>query len=63
MEVAFDQADAECISKIAESLRVLNERFDEAIMFGAGTAVSKEQVKAAADRGVKYIFLQIPAQR
>ncbi len=56
IEVTFDQADPDCIARTGESIRALNKRFGEKMMFGAGTVLTVEQVKAAAEAGARYII-------
>lgn len=56
IEVTFDQADPDCITRTGDSIRALTERFGDSMMFGAGTVLSPEQVKAAADAGARYII-------
>ena len=56
IEVTFDQADPECIAKTTEAIRTLNQSFQGQMMFGAGTVLTREQVKAAADAGACYII-------
>ena len=56
MEVTFDQADPDCIAKTTVAIRSLCDRFGDRMMFGAGTVLTREQVKAAADAGARYII-------
>lgn len=56
IEVTFDQADPACIEKTCDSIRALNVRFGDKMMFGAGTVLTPEQVAAAADAGARYII-------
>lgn len=56
IEVTFDQADTDCITKTQEAIRSLNESFGGKMLFGAGTVLNREQVKAAADAGAGYII-------
>lgn len=56
MEVTFDQADPDCIAKTSEAIHSLCEKYGDEMMFGAGTVLTKEQVKAAADAGARYII-------
>ena len=55
VEVTFDQQDPLCIQKTSEALRMLNETFPGRA-FGAGTVLTRDQVKAAHDAGAKYII-------
>lgn len=56
MEVTFDQADPDCIGKTAGAIRALAEKYGAQMKFGAGTVLTKEQVKAAKDAGAQYII-------
>jgi len=55
VEVTFDQQDPLCIQKTSEALRMLNDTFPGRA-FGAGTVLTRDQVKAAHDAGAKYII-------
>lgn len=56
IEVTFDQADPDCIAKTTSCIRTLCGEFGDKMMFGAGTVLTREQVKAAADAGARYII-------
>lgn len=56
IEVTFDQADPDCIAKTGENIRRLCDHFGDKMMFGAGTVLTKEQAKTAADAGARYII-------
>ena len=56
IEVTYDQADPDCVEKTAEAIRSLCAAFGDKMMFGAGTVLTREQVKAAADAGARYII-------
>lgn len=56
IEVTFDQADPDCIAKTCDSIRALCARLGDKMMFGAGTVLTTEQVKAAAKAGARYII-------
>jgi 2-dehydro-3-deoxyphosphogluconate aldolase/(4S)-4-hydroxy-2-oxoglutarate aldolase len=56
MEITFDQADSDCISKTSEAIRMLADRFEGKVLAGAGTVLTAEQVKAARDAGGRYII-------
>lgn len=57
MEVAFDQKDPDCIAKTAGAISMLNAEFAGCDFYaGAGTVLTKEQVKAACDAGASYII-------
>ena len=55
VEVTFDQQDPHCVQKTSEALQRLNETFSGRA-FGAGTVLTRDQVKAAYDAGAKYII-------
>lgn len=56
IEVTFDQADPDCIKKTSEAVSALNKKYGDQMMFGAGTVLTKEQVKAAEEAGGLYII-------
>lgn len=56
IEVTFDQADPDCIAKTCDSIRALFDHFGDKMMFGAGTVLTPDQVKNAADAGARYII-------
>lgn len=57
MEVTFDQKDPDCIAKTAGAISMLNAEFAGCDFYaGAGTVLTKEQVKAAFDAGASYII-------
>ena len=56
IEVTFDQADPDCVQKTTQAIAMLNEKYGDQMMFGAGTVLTREQVKAAADAGGRYII-------
>lgn len=56
IEVTFDQSDPDCIQKTTQAIAMLNEKYGDKMMFGAGTVLTREQVKAAADVGGRYII-------
>ena len=56
IEVTFDQSDPDCIMKTSKCIRQLCDHFGDKMMFGAGTVLTKEQVKVAADAGARYII-------
>lgn len=56
IEVTFDQADPDRVKKTSQSIRALNEKLGDRMMFGAGTVLTKEQVKATAEAGGRYII-------
>lgn len=56
IECTFDQQDADCIKKTQESITALCRRHEGAMMFGAGTVLTPEQVQAAHEAGARYII-------
>lgn len=57
MEVTFDQKDPDCIAKTTGAISMLNAEFAGCDFYaGAGTVLTKEQVKAAFDAGASYII-------
>jgi 2-dehydro-3-deoxyphosphogluconate aldolase/(4S)-4-hydroxy-2-oxoglutarate aldolase len=56
MEITFDQADPDNIAKTSEAIHTLTDKFDGKLLPGAGTVLSKEQVKAALEAGARYII-------
>lgn len=56
MEVTFDQADPDCLSKTGDAIRMLAERFSGRLLPGAGTVLNTMQVDAAMAAGAKYII-------
>jgi 2-dehydro-3-deoxyphosphogluconate aldolase/(4S)-4-hydroxy-2-oxoglutarate aldolase len=55
MEVTFDQSDPDCISRTAEGIRALCEKFPD-MCFGAGTVLTVPQVNAAKAAGGQFII-------
>ena len=56
IEVTFVQQDPDCIKNTTKAISTLCEKYGDSMMFGAGTVLTKEQVKAAADAGARYII-------
>ncbi len=57
MEVTFDQNDLDCIAKTTDAISMLNTNFSDCDFYtGAGTVLTKAQVKAAFNAGAKYII-------
>ena len=56
IEVTFDQADPDCVRKTSEAVSALNKKYGDQMMFGAGTVLTKEQVKAAKEAGGRYVI-------
>lgn len=56
IEVTFDQSNPDSWDKTAQSIRYISEEFEDEILPGAGTVISKEQVDIAKEAGAKYII-------
>ncbi|OJV64375.1 MAG: 2-dehydro-3-deoxyphosphogluconate aldolase [Clostridiales bacterium 38-18] len=56
IEVTFDQSDADCIKKTSDAIAMLVANLGDKMLFGAGTVLTLDQVKAAADAGATYII-------
>lgn len=56
MEVTFDQSRADGTEATASAIALLNERFGDAMLVGAGTVMTPAQVDAACSAGAKYII-------
>ena len=56
VEVTFDQSDSECTKKTTEAIHSLVKKFGSCMEIGAGTVLTKEQVRAAKDAGASYII-------
>lgn len=56
LEVTFDQSSEATINETLESLRLIRDTFGVEVLLGAGTVVSKEQVRMAVEAGAEYII-------
>jgi 2-dehydro-3-deoxyphosphogluconate aldolase/(4S)-4-hydroxy-2-oxoglutarate aldolase len=56
VEVTFDQSDSESMTKTTEAIHSLLEEFGGCMEIGAGTVLTKQQVKAAKAAGASYII-------
>lgn len=56
IEVTFDQGGKIPHSETAAKIKALCERFNGRMLIGAGTVMTKEQVKLAYDSGASYII-------
>ena len=56
IEVTFNQADPASFSSTANAIRAISKQFGSAILAGAGTVCTKEQLELAADAGALYII-------
>ena len=56
MEVTFDHSRPDGIKNTLASIEMFNKALDGKMCVGAGTVLTPEQVKQAADAGAKYII-------
>lgn len=56
LEVTFDQKSKTALSDTGNSIYKVKENFGDKIRVGAGTVVTKEQVKVAKDSGADFIL-------
>ena len=56
VEVTFNQRDPSDWSNTANAIRMIGERFPGEVFAGAGTVLTVEQMKIAADAGAGYII-------
>jgi 2-dehydro-3-deoxyphosphogluconate aldolase/(4S)-4-hydroxy-2-oxoglutarate aldolase len=56
VEVTFNQSDPDSFRRTAEAISAVNERLGGDVLAGAGTVLTAEQVRLAADAGAKYII-------
>ena len=56
VEVTFDQSSAEAREDTLTSIRMIADEFADQVSVGAGTVMSVEQVRAAAEAGAQYII-------
>lgn len=56
IEVTFDQADPDHLRKSAEAIRLIAEATDGAVIPGAGTVMTLDQLHAAKEAGAAYII-------
>ena len=56
MEVTFDQARPDTWADTAASIRMLSQRFAGRLLAGAGTVMTAQQLRLAADAGARYII-------
>ena len=56
LEITFDQADRDCVKKTSQAIANLKNKMGDALLLGAGTVLSVEQVDAAARVGAQYII-------
>ena len=56
VEVTFNQKAPETFVTTAEAIRSIREQLGDRVLVGAGTVLTAEQVKLAADAGAAYII-------
>lgn len=56
MEVTFDQSSPEKAADTLEAIRTIRETFGETVCVGAGTVMTAEQVRLAAQAGAEYMI-------
>ena len=56
VEVTFNQAKPDEFYKTTDAIKAIREKFDGKILVGAGTVITIEQLKMAADAGAQYII-------
>ncbi len=56
IEVTFDHGSEEGMNETLHSIREIRDHFAGRLLVGAGTVLSAEEVKAAAEAGAKYII-------
>lgn len=55
LEITFDQSDSDRLRKTGDAIATMTDTFPEK-SFGAGTVLTIDQVKCAADAGAKFII-------
>ncbi|QTQ15666.1 bifunctional 4-hydroxy-2-oxoglutarate aldolase/2-dehydro-3-deoxy-phosphogluconate aldolase [Treponema parvum] len=56
LEITFDQSSDSCIADTAKSIREVKKALGDKMCVGAGTVVSVEQARAAAEAGADFIL-------
>lgn len=56
MEITYDASRPETHEETAETIHMLNERFSDSLMIGAGTVLTPAQVVMTKEAGGKYII-------
>lgn len=56
LEVTFDQTSEAAIDETLLSLDLIKKAFSDEVLLGAGTVITKKQVKMAIDAGAEYII-------
>jgi len=55
VEVTFDQSDSDHLTKTSNAIKLLDSTFPD-MAIGAGTVITKEQVRVAIEANAKYII-------
>ena len=56
IEVTFDQSSAEAAADTLVAIRTIKEQLGDRICVGAGTVMTVEQVRQAAEAGAEYMI-------
>ena len=56
IEVTFDQTSVENQKRTAETIRLLKDTMGDSVCVGAGTVMTAEQVRMAAEAGAEYMI-------
>lgn len=56
IEVTFDQTSVEKQKRTAETIRLLKDTMGDSVCVGAGTVMTAEQVRMAAEAGAEYMI-------
>jgi len=56
IEIAHNQKAKNCIEDNAAAIKMIKERFKEAVTLGSGTVMNKEQVDSAVQAGADFIL-------
>ncbi len=56
IEVTFDQKDENTLTDTAEKIKIIKSTLGDDVLVGAGTVLSKEQVKVAKEAGSSFIL-------
>lgn len=56
IEVTFNQAKPEEFQKTTDAIHAIREKFEGKVMVGAGTVLTQEQLRMAAQAGAQYII-------
>lgn len=56
LEITFDQTDPHTVAQTADSISAVCSELGDRLLVGAGTVMTDEQAKAAAEAGAKYLL-------